>query len=191
MSQTKIVLYTWGYSLLGIVCFILGFATLSMNTIWIGGIIVGPLFFIQGIRNFFRLSGAKQEQEKAFSDIQRVAQFLDQEKPEDALSLANSLINYADLTEKGVLMMKSLRARAYFQLKRLTEALSDISEVIKSYQYKVSVEDYLLKILCEAQLHLAEEANNSLKSALVQYPNDPKLLNFLQSLSEGRNSVGG
>ncbi len=159
-----------------------------MPTIWIGGIIVGPLFFIQGLRNFFRRSDAKRQQRKVFSDIQRVANFLDQEKPGDALSLANSLINYADLTEKGVLMMKSLRARAYFQLMRYTEALRDISEVIKTFQYKASVEDHLLKILCEGQLKEVEVAKNSLKAALIQYPNDPKLLNFLKTLIEASSS---
>jgi tetratricopeptide (TPR) repeat protein len=143
------------------------------------------MFFIQGIRNIFRISGAKQKQKEAFSDIQQVAVFLDQEKPDEALSLVNSLMTHADLTSSGGLMMKSLRARAYFQLKRYYEALMDISEIIKSFQYKASVEDYILKILCEAKMDRHEEAENSLKLALNRYPNDPKLVNFLSALKDG------
>ena len=185
MKAAKIYLFTYGFVIFGFLTFVIGIATINSPIIWTGGIVVGSLFVILGLWNFQKVSQVRNKHKVITSpvvtEIKNVSTYLELNNYEEALVKADRLLNSGKLNDKGILKLKSMRARCYYQLNQFDEAHDDLSEVVNSFLIKAGIEDHILKTLCETELGRENEANSTLQQALKLFPNDPKLIQILQS----------
>ena len=185
MKSVKIFLFSYGFVIFGLLAFVIGIMTTDNLTLWTGGVVTGLLLVILGIWNLRKVRQVRNKPKVVTSSvaiqIKNVATNLELNQYEEALGKANTLLSSGKLNNKGVLKIKSMRARCYYHLDQFDKAHADLSEVVNSSLIKAGLDDFSFKILCETELGRKNEANSTLQQALKLFPNDPKLIQLLHS----------
>lgn len=131
------------------------------------------------------MNGTTSNKEKELiKKLQRGIDLMNNQKFHEAIEYYNTVIFSGNLSSSAIMKVRSLKARCFFQINNISEAYSEITSALNFNDFDISVEDLILKLLCELRLGKKDKAEFTLTNAIQTFPDSETLKQVVNSLTK-------